>query len=260
VIILLLKATSVMAAVALIVVLVNVLGILEPLPRAFATTCSNTGGDAGGAYYWSQIKPSFGDEYGIQGYINAGSWTYDGDTGGHMATWLDIQINDGTGAHWVQMGLAAGLGGDYNYYSSRFIYYEYSTSTSGGSQWANWSAYQIPADDNDLTMVSAETSSEWYMQTYSTYYNAYFYHSVSSGVVYGQLIAGSETVYSTSEACDGYSNSQTYLGYSTTPSSSPTFYAWPSSSSYYGSGTIIYDPPYSLAYSNYYANWYESGS
>jgi hypothetical protein len=240
----------------LIVVLTNFSGLLNSVPRAYATSGCNSkfqsidsGAPSTGYYY--VVVESTDIKYGVQGTIAPGSWNYDGDTSGHMALWVDIPLSGG----WVQAGVQAGKFIGYSYSSTRYPYVEYQTSYSGYGVIVA-TGYPIPGGDNDIGTVYAQSMNGVnyvdYLGLYSPYYGAtpVWTTVIVGSAASGNPWSGSETYYTAQppigENCDLYANWSTNLVETSQVTTSPSWNSWPSGLGQ--SGPIYVDkPPYQVS-------------
>jgi hypothetical protein len=231
-------------------VLLNSLGVLNRLPNAYALTynCSDQyssqdPGAPSSGYYYDWADSGNTGEYGVYGELQATSWTYDGDTSGHEA----LYVNMGFSNAWAQSGDVAGVLPGNSYSSTRYPYLEYKTP-SGSYEAYIESSYPVSG-------TGVYTIGEDYIDSYSGgsyYYTLSIYSShygdtwFVSNINFGSdgttdPATASETYYTqTSETCDSYVNYSTSLAYSSSASSSPSWTSWSSSSLAYSDINYTY--------------------
>ena len=218
--------------------LVNSLGILNHVPKAFAlTNCTFTGGPGQGNHYWAEWASSAGDKYGNMVIINATSWNTH-SINGTVSSWANLQFAD-SGNDWMQAGLTAG----YNdgspptaYSSSRIPYVEYKFYQMGSyptEQW--WSSDSIPGNDNNAAVVytaSSNSDGTYTVEMFvnSTYWNLSFSNSENAGKVdyQGTQQLATESIYInvSPQDCAAYDNYIYAASVPTAISVSPTWSHW----------------------------------
>lgn len=223
----------------LTLILLNALGALHSLPKAYATTyyCYSShqsqNGKASGYYYvWaSGATNPYSNEYGAYGELQATSWNYDGDTSGHENLMVNLAFGS---SGWVQSGVLAGKFHAYSYSSTRYPYIEWSYPTGSG----DWLGTSYPISGTDLIYaedyVESYSGGNYYYElyVYSTNYATAWYTTVNFGstLYLGDPTTAGETYYTqTSETCDDYANYSSSLAYSSAISSSPSWTTWSSS-------------------------------
>lgn len=253
--------------------LVNVLGILNSIPPAYATTCAQNGGKGQTGHYYAQANDSSTSNYGVAGRINESGWTINTGYNGSSSTSTAFVFNDGyawPNDHWIQSGLMAGVGDNGQYSYSRIMFWEYNTLVSSGTQFAWQTGDGIPANDKNYAANWANGNSGGYY-TYEVYINSTYWNnanlqaSISAGTsdtvgtagavtenTYGATYNGVYRPYSGS--CNSiYYNYQYHLTYSTAVSSQGSWTSWGSSHKTQGTS------PYSVSVvSN--TEFYEYGS
>lgn len=244
----LMRVTRTIAVALLTLMVVNVLGILNTLPPAYASTCTYTGGHSG--HYLANAYNTGGNVYGNAGRINAEGWNEHAGFDGVSATWIGLGFQDLTLNHIMDVGLIAGQ----NYYhqnsSSRVVYFELSTA---GGYWFSWqTSYPIPANDNNYGSVytykqESDGTYDVSQNMNSTYYGYGWgadLNTYSSADYKGNATVSSENTYIKyyNSTCNYIEdNAQSALTVTTAISSTPSWSSWGSSH-----GTPPPDSPYSL--------------
>ncbi len=234
----------------LTLLLVNSLGILNRVPKAYAlTTCSISGGYGNSNHYYAEWKNTGGDEYGTMAIINATSWNTH-SINGTVNTWSNLQFDD-SGTDWIQAGLTAGYN-DGNpptgYTSSRIPYIEYKFY---GQSWPTevwWTSDAIPGSDNNAAVVytASHNSDGTYtveMFVNSTYWNLSFSNSENAGMVDYKgtpYLAGESLYLHYNQDCAEYDNYVYAASVSTAIAVSPTWSHWSVTGQQVGSSLPYY--------------------
>lgn len=224
------------------------------------STCTSSGGDSSvPGYYYATGYTNQGDRDGVAGYVNAAAWTYASGSNGHSLTYIDLNFDDGTGAHWAQVGLGIGdVGGQTQ--SSRSIYFEWNTATYN-IQWVT--SHSIPDNDNGYAKDYAYSANgdgtyNFQLSMSSPYWSSTWSTQPNVGARYkGTLQADTENQYanSYSGSCNTVSiNSQTSLVYSSSVTSSPTWSSWT------GTCSTYQNSPYVIQSAGCPTSWVENGA
>jgi hypothetical protein len=230
---------------AFTLMLLNALGMLHSLQPAFAETsqCSSTYEGPSGypGFYFEAVYDSSAKEYGSYAALGPSSWTYDGDTKGHVILWGGVSISIDS---QDIAGVEAGKLPNYNYSSTRYPYLEVNSPTTNFADYEFQSYPIIGTDANTAEVYATGIGAGGYynyeLRLYSLYYEVWFETSATMGLTgKGTVDTATESYYvNGTENCDLYNNYSASLAYSASYSDNPSWSSWTSGR------VLINDAPY----------------